>query len=55
MVTHTHSEEAQQKDALRTKRLNELGYHVIRFDDAEVMHDIDNVRRTIEGWIAEHR
>lgn len=50
-----YSEEAQQKDALRTKRLNELGYHVIRFDDAEVMHDIDNVRRTIEGWIAEHR
>ena len=50
-----HFDEAVIKDELRTKRLNELGYHVIRFSDDEVMHDIENVRRSIEGWIEAHR
>ena len=47
-------EEIALKDEERTKRLNELGYQVIRFSDKDVMEDIENVGRTIEGWIEEH-
>jgi very-short-patch-repair endonuclease len=46
-----HFEETTFNDEERTKRLTELGYHVIRFSDSDVMNDIENVRRTIEGWI----
>jgi len=49
-ITH-HSDEARIKDKIREKRLIELGYHLIRFDDAEVMWDIENVRLEIEGKI----
>ena len=49
-ITH-HSPEAIEKDKVREKRLMELGYHLIRFDDAEVMWDIENVRLEIEGKI----
>lgn len=51
-ISH-HSEEAYMKDKIRTKRLNELGYHLIRFDDNEVMINIENVRLSIEGKINE--
>ena len=51
-ISH-HSEEAHMKDKIRTKRLNELGYHLIRFDDNEVMKNIENVRLSIEGKINE--
>jgi len=50
-----HFEETALNDEERTKRLNELGYHVIRFSDIEVMNDIENVRRAIEGWIGNNR
>jgi very-short-patch-repair endonuclease len=33
--------------------MNELGIKVIRFEDEEVMRDIDNVIRSIEGYIEE--
>lgn len=46
-----HLDEVAERDEQRTKRLTELGYHVMRFSDDEVMLDIENVRRTIEGWI----
>lgn len=46
-----HLDEVAERDELRTNRLTELGYHVMRFSDDEVIHDIENVRRTIEGWI----
>ena len=48
-------DEVAERDEQRTKRLTELGYHVIRFSDKEVMNDIENVRRTIEGWIEMNR
>lgn len=48
-------DEVAESDELRTKRLMELGYHVIRFSDNEIMNDIENVKRTIEGWIEMNR
>ena len=47
-------EEADIKDAMKTKDLEELGYTVLRFSDNEVMNNIGNVRRTIEKWIFEN-
>lgn len=49
-ISH-HSPEAIERDKAREKRLMELGYHLIRVDDAEVMWDIENVRLEIEGKI----
>lgn len=49
-ITH-HSPEAKERDKVREKRLAELGYHLIRFDDVEVMRDIENVRWKIEEKI----
>lgn len=40
-----------KKDQLKTKRLNELEIHVLRFSDFEIMNDIDNVVRAIEDYI----
>lgn len=48
----THSwEENTLKDNKRDETLSKLGYHTLRFNDDEVMDDIDNVRRTIENFI----
>jgi very-short-patch-repair endonuclease len=47
-------EEVYEKDLVKQKKLNELGIHILRFDDREVMDDIDNVLRTIEGYIEEY-
>ena len=51
-ISH-HNEEAFINDQKRTKRLSDLGYNLIRFDDNEVMNDIENVRLSIEGKINE--
>ncbi|MBT3301226.1 MAG: DUF559 domain-containing protein [Bacteroidetes bacterium] len=48
-----HFEEVLVKDERKEKRMNELGIKVIRFEDEEVMRDIDNVIRSIEGYIEE--
>ena len=47
---YTHQfEEVFLKDEIKESRLKQLGLQVIRFDDEEVMRDIDNVLRVIEG------
>ena len=46
-------EEVQEKDLIKERRLNELGIHVLRFQDEEVMNDMGNVLREIEGYIEE--
>ena len=46
-------EEVLEKDLSKEKRLNELGIHVLRFQDEEVMKDMGNVLREIEGYIEE--
>lgn len=32
--------------------MNALGIHILRFSDDEVMNDMENVLREIEGFIA---
>ena len=51
---YTHQfEEVIAKDEMKQDELEEIGLTVLRFDDAEVMKDINNVLRTIEIYIAE--
>lgn len=51
-VSHTW-EGAAERDAHKTKRLQELGYHLLRFEDDDVMHNLSHVKETIEAWIKE--
>jgi len=41
-------------DAAREKRLNDLGVHILRFDDLEVRCNLDRVIKAIEDWIAKN-
>lgn len=51
---YTHQlEEVIIKDEIKERNLNELGIHVLRFNDEEVMHDIENVIRVIEQYMDE--
>ena len=52
-ITHTW-ENAQEKDKRRSMELEALGYHVIRFDDHDVMKNIGWVKEEIETWIKNH-
>ena len=49
-LTHTF-EENFEKEFNRQKRLEDLGYVVIRFSDDEVLNHRDNVLRTLSGYI----
>lgn len=44
-------ENAYQKDLRREADLTANGFTVLRFQDEEVMNDLENVRRAIEAWI----
>ncbi|MEQ9467479.1 MAG: endonuclease domain-containing protein [Ekhidna sp.] len=49
---YTHQfEEVVEKDQEREGALRSLGFEVLRFEDSEVLNDINNVCRTIENWI----
>lgn len=49
---YTHQcEEVAVKDQAREKELKEMGYSILRFEDSEVLHDMNNVVRSIENWI----
>jgi len=48
--THQFAEVAKN-DRIRQDRLKQLGYPMLRFEDDEVLNDINNVVRTIENWI----
>ncbi|SNS43271.1 Very-short-patch-repair endonuclease [Ekhidna lutea] len=53
---YTHQfEEVAAKDQTREKELKEMGYFVLRFEDSEVLSDINNVVRTIENWILDQK
>lgn len=43
------------KDEIRTKRLNELGFDVIRFTNEEVNNELENVKSKIEETILNRR
>lgn len=47
-------EEQWYKDKERQKELEEYGFSILRFTDQEVMNDLRNVSRSIEGWIESH-
>ena len=51
-ISHIHAE-IVEKDKKKELRMFELGISVLRFDDEEVYYDIDNVLRSIEGFIEE--
>lgn len=42
-------------DIKRQEELEACGLIFLRFDDLEVKKDINNVLRTIEGWIEENK
>lgn len=41
----------QKADKKREKKLNKLGVTVLRFDDMEIIYDLDVVLKKIEKWI----
>ena len=45
--------EVYNKDIIKEKRLNELGIHVLRFSDHQVLKDMENVLLAIEYFIFE--
>lgn len=53
-ITHW-DEEVIKKDKIRQKKLEDIGYTVLRFTDDEVLHDIENVERTLLGFVEEYR
>lgn len=53
---YTHQfEEALDKDLIREKELEKVGFKVIRFHDEEVLNDIENVRRLLEDVVDKRR
>ena len=46
-------DEVYEKDLKKDNKLNNLGIYVMRFDDNEVLLNINNVLRTIENYIDE--
>lgn len=48
----SHDFKAEQ-DAARDKRLNELGYRVVRIAESDIIHDLKNVIRTLEAYLPE--
>ncbi len=49
-----HSERQQaENDAIREEALEQMGFHVIRFTNEDVLYDIDNVLQQIENYFNE--
>lgn len=46
--------ETYEKDKQKEKRLKELGFYVIRFEDKEIYHDMQNVLRAVEIYIDDY-
>ena len=51
-ITHTH-EDVARNDVIRQRRLEELGFKVIRFTDEEVLTGIQAVYEIIESTVKE--
>ncbi|HMP98837.1 MAG TPA: endonuclease domain-containing protein [Cyclobacteriaceae bacterium] len=48
----THSwEDTVERDKIRQEELERAGYTVLRFEDDEVLQDINGVRQALEDWI----
>jgi len=46
-------EEVVKRDSIRQKKLEEIGFTVIRFNDEDVLSDIENVERVLVGYVEE--
>ncbi|MCG8608582.1 endonuclease domain-containing protein [bacterium] len=46
-----YSEEGLKQDALRDKYLGQLGLHVMRFTNIDVLENIDGVLETIDAYV----
>ncbi|MCD8269483.1 MAG: endonuclease domain-containing protein [Parabacteroides sp.] len=46
-----HDEETMKKDEIKEAYLNELGIEILRFEDKEVLGDIDNVMVVLIDYI----
>ena len=44
-------EEVVKRDSIRQKKLEEIGFAVIRFNDEDVLSDIENVERVLVGYV----
>lgn len=53
-ITHQW-EGAAEKDVVRQKHLEEAGFTVLRFDDNEILNDIDSVREHLADWIEKNK
>ncbi len=51
-ITHTH-EDVAKNDVVRQRKLEELGFRVIRFTDEEVLTGIQAVYEIIEATVKE--
>ena len=51
-ITHQW-EEVYQKDLIREQELKAVGFRIIRFDDNEVLSDINSISRAIESYIVD--
>ena len=52
---YTHEwEEKWKLDQKRQKKLEGLGFNILRFTDDEILQDIRNVESEIEGWVLSH-
>lgn len=51
----THDDELViKKDEVRQEELEAMGISFLRFNALDVVNDIDNVLRSIEGWIMDY-
>lgn len=53
-ITH-NDEDVVKNDMIRQKKLEEVGFTVIRFNDEDVLRDIENVERVLEGFVEKHK
>ena len=53
-LTH-HWKEVYEKDMKKEKRITELGIKVLRFNNSDVMNDINNVLRVIEDYALHYK
>ncbi len=47
-------EDTVRKDEIRQAELEKIGFTVIRFSDEEVLNDIENVERVLDGFVIEY-
>jgi very-short-patch-repair endonuclease len=52
--THKYFNEIVKKDAWKDERLKQIGITVLRFDDNEVMKELNSVIANIQSFIEEH-